>query len=229
MVGRVGDQDGTAGQRHRLAGKPQRRGRGRRRYVRAVAAAQRALRLVDDHEVVDEAGQPVGVPLAGQRRDHVPLRVDHGQRGPRLGRVLPPHLHVGVVQHRVRDLVPFDGVGEGGRVPLVLELRRMDTDDHEHVGVAFLQRAQLVEHVQAVDTAEGEEVQQDDLPSQVGQRERPAAGVEPAAAVELRCAYPWIHPAILSQFGSGLSARSSGYRRVEVVMNLGPDRRITLA
>ena len=43
----------------------------------------------------------------------------------------------------------------------------------------------LDEHVEAVDAAEGPEVEEDDATTQVGERERPAAGVEPATSDEL--------------------------------------------
>ena len=46
-------------------------------------------------------------------------------------------------------------------------------------------RPQLVEDVEAVDAAEGPEVEDDDASAQVGERQRPAAGVEPATADEL--------------------------------------------
>ena len=182
VVRGVGDQDRAAGQGERLCGVPQLGRRYRRRDVRPVPAVQRALRLVQHHEVVDQPGQRLRVPLAGHGRDEVPLRVHHGERGPRLGRVLPPHVQVGVVQHGVADAVPLDRVGEGGRVLLVLELRRVHPDDDQDVGVPLLDRAQLVQDVQAVDAAERPEVQQDDLAAQVGEGEAPRSGVEPRPA-----------------------------------------------
>jgi hypothetical protein len=59
----------------------------------------------------------------------------------------------------MRDLVTLDGRGESTVVGLVRELRRVHSDDHQHVGVLPLQLPQLVENVQAVDAAEGPEVQ----------------------------------------------------------------------
>ena len=83
------------------------------------------------------------------------------------------------------DLVAVDRRDQGLVVGLVRELRRVDADDDEHVGVALLDLAQLVDDVQAVDAAERPEVEQHDAPAQPGQRQR-LRGVDPAAgAVEL--------------------------------------------
>ena len=46
-------------------------------------------------------------------------------------------------------LVPLDGRHHRGVVSLVRELRGVDADDVEHVGEALLERAQLVQDVQA--------------------------------------------------------------------------------
>jgi hypothetical protein len=48
-------------------------------------------------------------------------------------------------------------------VALVLELGGVDADHDEGVAEAFLQGAQLLDDVQAVDAAERPEIQQDDL------------------------------------------------------------------
>ena len=79
------------------------------------------------------------------------------------------------------DGVPVDGGDDRVVLGLVDELGRVDADRHQDVGVVCLERAQLVEDVQAVDAAEGPEVEQDDLAAQVGQREGATPGVEPAA------------------------------------------------
>jgi hypothetical protein len=63
-------------------------------------------------------------------------------------------------------------------------------DDDEHVGVPLLDRAQLVDDVQAVDAAEGPEVEQDDPAAQVGEGQAPPARVEPPAPAQLGSADP---------------------------------------
>ncbi len=144
------------------------------------------LRVVLADQLVEQRVEGVGVPLAGQLRDHVALGVDHHQRRPRPHGVLLPGREVRVVEHRVVHLVPLDGRGDGGRVGLVLELGRVDPDGHQDVGVLLLERAQLVQDVQAVHAAEGPEVEQDDLAAQVGEPRCLAARVEPSATLELR-------------------------------------------
>ena len=159
--------------RSALPGKRSRVVRGGRRHVRAVAAVQGALGLVGGDQLVQQPHQALGVALAGHRGDDVALGVDHREGGPGLGGVLLPHLHVGVVEDGVVDAVPLDGGGEGGRVPLVLELRRVHADDDEGVAVFLLQRPQLVQDVQTVDAAEGPKVEHHDLAAQVGKRRLP--------------------------------------------------------
>jgi hypothetical protein len=69
----------------------------------------------------------------------------------------------------VRDLVTLDRRGQGVRVGLVHELRRVDAHDDQLTGVLLLELAHLVQHVQAVHTAEGPEVQHREATAQVGE------------------------------------------------------------
>ena len=82
-------------------------------------------------------------------------------------------------------LVAVDGGRERDRVGLVDELGRVHPDDDDLVAVRLLELAQLVEDVQAVDAAEGPEVEDDDLAAQVREGDVDAPGVEPAASDEL--------------------------------------------
>jgi hypothetical protein len=141
-------------------------------------------------QLVDQPRQPRGVALARHRGDQIAGLVDHREGGPGLGRVLLPHDHVRVVQHRVVHAVAFHGGGQRSRIALVLELRRVHPDHDQGVAVLLLDRAQLVQHVQAVDAAERPEVEQDDLPAQVLERQGTAAGVQPAAPTQLRRPHP---------------------------------------
>ncbi len=129
------------------------------------------------------------VPLAGQLRDDVALGVDDDQRRPGPHGVLLPGRELRVVEHRVVHGVPLDRGGQGVRVGLVRELRRVHADGDEHVGVRCLERAQLVQDVQAVDAAERPEVEQHDLAAQVGEGQVAPAGVQPAAPGQLRRAH----------------------------------------
>jgi hypothetical protein len=201
VVPRVGHQEVAARQGHGLGGEPQRAGRGLRRHVRAVAAVQRALGVVLRDQLVHDRLDRGRVPLPRHLRDDVPLGVDHHQRRPGAGGVRAPGDELGVVQHRVVHLVPLDGGRQRVRVRLVRELGRVHAHDHQLVAVAILQLTQLVQHVQAVDATEGPEVEDHDLPPQVGEGDVVAAGVEPAPPDECgradagrsrRCGHPSI-------------------------------------
>jgi hypothetical protein len=76
VVPGVGDKEVAVRQRHRLRGEAQRPGRRLGRHVRPVAASQRALRAVLVDQPLDQGGQGRTVPLPGQVRDDVALRVD---------------------------------------------------------------------------------------------------------------------------------------------------------
>src|SRR5690606_2772448 len=185
VVPGVRDEEVPAGQLDRLRGEAQRARRRRGRHVRAVAPVQRALRVVLRDELLDEGGDRGRVPLPRHLRHDVALGVDHDERRPRARRVRGPRDELRVVEHRVVHLVPLDRRRERHGVRLVLELRRVHAHDDEHVAVLLLQLAHLVEHVQAVDAAEGPEVEDHGLAAQVGEGQVAAAGVEPAAADEL--------------------------------------------
>ena len=194
VVGGVGHEQRPVGQERDLAGEPQGRLRRRRRDVRLAGAPQGALRVVLDDQLLDQAGEPLAVTLAGGDVHEVALRVDDAQRRPGPHGVLRPGREAGVVEHRVTHRVALDRRDDRVVVGLVRELRRVDADHVEHVGEALLQQAQLVEDVQAVDAAERPEVEQQDAAAEVCQLERPAAGADPAAgAGERRSAYASSH------------------------------------
>src|SRR4051794_17800916 len=123
--------------------------------------------------------------LAGVLGDDVALRVDEHQRRPCARGVRLPGDELGVVEHRMLDLVALHGCRQRVRVGLVNELRRVHADDDQLPGVLVLQRTQLIEHVQAVHTAEGPEVEETEASAEVRERHIPTAGVQPAAASEL--------------------------------------------
>jgi hypothetical protein len=132
----------------------------------------------------DELLQRVRVPLARVLRDHVSLGIDHHQRRPRPYGVLLPGRQLRVVQHRVVHLVALHRVHDRLVLRLVHELRRVHPDDHHGVAVPFLQRAQLVQHMQTVDAAEGPEIQDDDASPQVSEGRMLVACIEPAALAD---------------------------------------------
>ena len=82
------------------------------------------------------------------------------------------------------DAVPLDGCGECVGIGLVHELRRVHADHDELVAPLTFERTQLVDHVQAVDAAEGPEVEEDEAAAQVRETHGRAAGVQPSAPGE---------------------------------------------
>ena len=65
------------------------------------------------------------------------------------------------------DVVAVDGCGERYGVGFVLEFGAVHADGDEYVGEFFFEGAQLVEDVQAVDAAEGPEVENNDFAAQI--------------------------------------------------------------
>lgn len=210
VVGRVRDDNAAVGQGDELAGEGQGRLPRRRRHIRRITPAQGPLLAVLGDELVDERGQSGPMALSRHRGDDVALRVENDQRGPGARGVGLPGRQLGVVEHRVVHGIPLHGRLDGGRIALVLELRRVDPDEDELVGELALDRPQLVEHVEAVDAAERPEVQDDDPSAQALQRQLSAAGVEPAPPDELGGAHP----------GAGTQGCRSGLGR-HVVGNTG--------
>ena len=86
-----------------------------------------------------------------------------------------------VTVHRGRD-----GLGPG----LVLELGGVHAEHHERVAVQVLQYRQLVEHPEAVHTAGGPEVEQDDPAAQLVDADVASSGAQPAPSAQCRCPYP---------------------------------------
>lgn len=160
------------------------RGHRLRRHVGPVPAPQGALRRVLRLQLLDQLLDGVGVPLTGVLGDDVALGVDDDERGPGAYGVLLPGGQLGVVEHRVVHLVPLHRVDDRLVLRLVDELRRVHADDHDGVAVLLLQLAQLVENMQAVHAAEGPEIHNNALTSQVGEGELFAPSVQPATLAD---------------------------------------------
>lgn len=184
VAGGVGDEEAAVGQEQRLAGEAQMRGDRFGRDVGAVAAAQRALRPVLGLQLLDQLRDGVRMALAGVLGDDIALGVDDDQRGPGPYGVLLPGRQLRIVEDRVVDLVPLDGVDDGLVLGLVDELRRVHPDDHQGVAVLLLQLAQLIEDMQTVHTAEGPEIQDHNTSSQVSEGVLLVACIEPAALAD---------------------------------------------
>ena len=129
------------------------------------------LRPVLLDQLAEQRVDRVHVALAGVLRDDVALRVDEHQRRPGPGGVGLPGDQLGVVEDGVVHGVALDRLRQRHRVGLVHELRRVHADHDQLVGEPLLQRPQLVDDVQAVDAAEGPEVEQHEAAAQVAQRD----------------------------------------------------------
>ena len=103
------------------------------------------------------------MPLPGKMRHNIPLRVDNHERGPGAGGVSLPGGEFGVVEYGVFDVVAVYGCGERCRVCLMLKFGAVHAHGDEHIREFFFEGAQLVEHVQAVNAAQGPEVENHDF------------------------------------------------------------------
>lgn len=180
VPGGVRDEEAAVLQEQGLAGEPEMRGDRLGCDVGAVAAAQRALRPVLGLQLLDQLLDGVRVALTGVLGDDVALGVDDDERGPGAYGVLLPGRQLRVVEDRVVDLVPLDGVDDCLVLGLVDELRRVHTDDHDGVAVLLLQFAQLIENMETVHTAEGPKIQDHNASSQVSEGVLLFACIEPA-------------------------------------------------
>ncbi len=178
VMARVGHKVRPARQRDHLPGEAQLSRLSLRRHVRRVPPAKRALGVELRHERRQQRTQTVRVTLAGHLRDDVPRGVDHRQRRPGPHREGLPRGQLRIVEHRMMHAIPLTRRDQRLVVGLVRELRRVHPHGDQHVRELRLELAQLVQHVQAVGAAERPEVQQDDLPAQIGPI---AAGVDPTA------------------------------------------------
>ena len=157
------------------------------RSNRPGAFAQGPSRAMLGDQFLDQFLQNGRMPLAGHPFDHVARRVDEDQGGPGAHAVTLPDREFGVIDDRMVDLVAPDGVAKRGCLPLVGKLRRMDPNDRQGLGKPGIQRLQLREDVQAVDSAVGPEVEQDHASPEICEAER-MRGVEPLHAFgKLRC------------------------------------------
>src|SRR3954447_1341224 len=124
--------------------------------------------------------------LTGGLRDDITLRVDENARRPGARGVSLPGEQRRVVENRVANVVALHRRVKRVGIRLVHELRRVHAHHDELPAVLLLERAQLVEDVQAVHAAEGPEVQQQEASPQVRERELTTACVQPSTPLELR-------------------------------------------
>ena len=127
---------------------------------------------------VNDRRQLTGRELALVLADDLAQGVNEHQRRPGAHAVLLPDGKVVVVDDGMVDGVAADGLRDGlGRL-LLGKLGRMDADDGERVGVTLLQLPQLRKDMQAVNSAEGPEIEDHQPAGEVGQPQRPV-GIDP--------------------------------------------------
>ena len=134
-----------------------------------------------DHRV-DDGDRLRGGQLALVPADHVAARVDEEERGPGARAVALPVLEIGVVEDGVLDPQAQHGLAQVAGLALGRELGRMDGDDLDGGRMAALDLPQLREHVHAVDSSVGPEVQDQQPPGEIVERQR-AARVDPLEPV----------------------------------------------
>ena len=141
--------------------------------------------LVGCGELADLSVEHVEWQLPAARLVEATIRGDEHDGRPALDAEPLPDRHVGVVDDRVLDPVLGHLAADVLAVPLGVEFPRVDTDDHQLVLVLLLELRQGRQDVVAVDAAVSPEIEEDDLPLELGQRNR--SGVDPLdAALETR-------------------------------------------
>ena len=101
--------------------------------------------------------------LTGKMRHNISFGVDNHERRPSAGGVCLPGGELGVVEYGMFDVVAVYGCGKRYRVCLMLEFGAVHAHGDEHIREFFFEGAQLVEHVQAVNAAQGPEVEDHDF------------------------------------------------------------------
>ncbi len=190
VVGAVGDEQSAAlGVSKHLAGEVQGAmalpGRSfqlkrQRLLVQRPAGAMSADQLADGS--VEGSEDLLVSDLANQETFGI-----HQEDGrPGLHAVAVPDFPFGVVEDRVVNLIAVHGLADVGWIFLAVELRRVDADDDQLIGILLFQPDQVGYLVDAVNSTQGPEVEDDDLAAQVLELNR-GPGANPArAAVQLR-------------------------------------------
>ena len=88
---------------------------------------------------------------------------------------------VGVVQDGVFDFVTKDRFVDAGRLLFVIELGGMHANDNDDAGIAGFDLGEIGQRVDAVNAAQGPEVEQHDAAAKIGELDR-LVGVEPIGA-----------------------------------------------
>ncbi len=181
MMSGVGDRDPAAGERGDLA----RVAEGPARFALGLQPAERpggelVLGATFGERGRDDGVELLGVWLASGTPNGAPVDVEDRDRRPAGDAPRVPDLHLGVDGDRVLELVVAQEIAEPLDALLFVELGRVDADDDHRlrleIGLDPLQRRK---RLHAVDAAARPEVDHDDAPGELAERER-VIDVEPS-------------------------------------------------
>ncbi len=176
MVSGVGDGERPVGEHDRATGE-----RERARIVLLADEPNERLRVERSHRErgLDRSADRLGGGLARPHPDDAPRRVEHVEARPGARAPAVPDLHRPVDGDRMANRVLRDDRSQAFLLPLHIELRRVNSDDDDRLALeAMLDGRKDGERVDAVDAAARPEVDDDDLPPELLERQR-VVDVEP--------------------------------------------------
>jgi hypothetical protein len=180
----VGDGDALAVHGD-LARIRERSGRDRRglggEVERPLAESAIGTRRRDD--ALDERRDRVGGELARAHSYDRASRIDGDEGGPCAHGVRAPHAELAIVQNRMGRTEPDGGVTNARRVAFGDVLAAVHPDDGDGFGKPLLELPQLRQHMDAVDSTVGPEVEEEQLAAKVAECEPPTAGMQPIERV----------------------------------------------
>ncbi len=182
MIACISDVDGVANALHRG-------GIGEHSFNRSRLGQQVEWRFVEItggcrffNHLGDGAQHRIGIEFAFVFADDAAIRADEHERRPGAHRVFAPDAHRVIVDDRVVDVQSTNRILKMNVEALGRVLGAMDADDEELIVEVGFEIPQLRDDVQAVDSAVGPEIENDELASQVGDLQR-ALGVEPGQPI----------------------------------------------
>ena len=132
---------------------------------------------------LDKRNEIGGPKLSCAHAYDVPAGIDGNQRGPGANGIGAPHAELAIVQYGVEDAEPNGGIANAGCLTLSRELAAVDADHRDLAREQLLELPQLRKDMNAVDSAVGPEIQQQQLATKVGEREPATARVHPVECI----------------------------------------------
>ena len=125
--------------------------------------------------------------LAGVCPRDVPARIDRDECRPRVDGISAPDAELPIVQNRMRRTESERRLTNALGDALGDVLAAVDADDGDVIGVFLFELPQLRKYVDAVDSAVGPEIEEEQLAAEVGEREPASPSVDPVE----RCWKVW--------------------------------------